>query len=439
MTKRVYLHVGAPKSGTTYLQRVLENNRGVLAEAGVRVVGDRHLDRIHAAMVVREDPRLEALPERASTAWHRLVEQIRGWHGDVAVLSYELFAGASAEQVRAALADLDGIEVHVVITARDLGQAVPSAWQERLKFALTTPLERWKPRPESAGARAEWGWRTMDPAGVAARWGSALAPERVHIVTVPRERSDDHELWHRFSAACGIDALLEPGALQLTVPRANESLGLVSAELLRRVNEKVREPITGNREQAVWLRDTLAHGILATLGREPIGLTDEQYDDAVERSTAAVRAIEIAGYDLRGDLADLEATRTDARTPAQASDAELLDTAVETIVRLLLLVRERTHERDAARSQPLTEEGGSRVAALGKGVVRRVTAPRVDRRAEELRARIADLEAQVASSRALHLRVAELSDVVTELLLPAAAANGRITAKALNEYRNESL
>ena len=27
MTRRVYLHVGAPKSGTTYLQQVLETNR----------------------------------------------------------------------------------------------------------------------------------------------------------------------------------------------------------------------------------------------------------------------------------------------------------------------------------------------------------------------------------------------------------------------------
>ncbi|MFA6299205.1 MAG: hypothetical protein WC642_08565, partial [Nocardioides sp.] len=69
MTQRLYLHVGAPKSGTTYLQRVLETNRARLADAGVLVVGDRHLDRIHAAMVVREDPRLESLPERARTSW----------------------------------------------------------------------------------------------------------------------------------------------------------------------------------------------------------------------------------------------------------------------------------------------------------------------------------------------------------------------------------
>ncbi|WP_309647738.1 DUF6752 domain-containing protein [Nocardioides sp.] len=433
MTQRLYLHVGAPKSGTTYLQQVLEANRARLASDGVLVVGERHLDRIHAAMVVREDPRLDHLPERARTSWRRLVEQVTAWRGESAVLSYELFAGASAEQVAAALADLAGIEVHVVITARDLGSAVPSAWQERLKFALTTPLERWKPRPESAGARAEWGWRTMDPAGVAARWGAGLPPERVHVVTVPRSAADDHELWRRFAAACRIDA---PG-LQLDVERANASLGLVAAELLRRVNEKVREPITGNREQARWLRDTLAHGVLVDLDREPIGLTDRQFADASSRSTEAVAALREAGYTVHGDLDDIVATRREARTPGQATDTELLAVAVEAIVRLLELVRERTLAGGAAVS-PEAEEG-SRLAVLGKGVVRRVTAPRVDARAEDLRARVAELEAEVARSRALHLRVAELTDVVTELLMPPRSTDGRVVAKALNTYRSESL
>ena len=282
-------------------------------------------------------------------AWTRLVDQVRGWRGPVAVLSYELFAGASDVQAERALADLEGIEVHVVITARDLGRSVPSAWQERLKFALTTPLERWRPRPESAGVRAEWGWRTMDPSGVAARWGATLAPERVHVVTVPREVGDGHELWNRFAAATD----LSEHALDLTIARANESLGLVEAELLRRVNELVGDRLSGNRSTRCGC-DTLAHGILAELGREPIGLTDEQFEEATTRSLEAIRALTDGGYQVHGDLDDIEATRPDARTPGDATDDELLASALETIVRLLLLVRERTLEGRAAPAEPAT-------------------------------------------------------------------------------------
>ena len=189
------------------------------------------------------------------------------------------------------------------------------------------------------------------------------------------------------------------------------------AELLRRVNEKVRDPITGNREQARWLRDTLAHGVLAHLGREPIGLTDQQFQEASRRAEQARTRIEAAGYDVRGDLADLAATRPDARLPGEASDAELLDTALETIVRLLVLVRSNG-PASGTRARSETLEEGSRLASFGKGVVRRVTAQHVDRRHDALRARIAELELEVAAARSLHLRVAELTDVVTELLLP---------------------
>ena len=211
----------------------------------------------------------------------------------------------------------------------------------------------------------------------------------------------------------------------------------MEAELLRRVNERIREPITGNREQALWLRDTLAHGILVELGREPIGLTDEQFADAEVRAEAAVEAVAAAGYDVQGDLADIAASRPAARTPGEATDAELLESALETIVRLLLLVRERTRELKAAAATGPPE--GPRVLAFGKGVVRRVTAPRVERRHEDLKARIAELEARVAESRRLHLRVAELSDVVTELLLPPRSTDARVTAKALSDYRQRSL
>lgn len=430
MTTRVCLHVGSPKSGTTYLQQVMEHNRSALADAGVLVAG-RHVERVHAAMAVREDPRLERLRPRQQQSWPRLVEQVRAWKGDTAVISYELFAGATAEQAARALRDLEGLDVHVVITSRDLGTALPSAWQERLKFGLTRRLEKWAPPPESQ-VRSEWGWRTMDPAGVAGRWGAGLPADHVHVVTVPRTRTDPHELWHRFAQACGIGDLL----LDLEVGRANESLGLVEAELLRRVNGRLRPPLTSdNREQALWLRDTLAHGVLAGLGNEPIGITDPQLAEATRVADAAVEAITAAGYDVQGDLDDLRASRREARLPGDADDAELLDSALEAIVSLLLLVRERSRS-SAPEEEDEPEQGVRRLAGRA---LRRTVAPYVARRDDALRARISALEAEVDDARALHLRVAALQDVVTELLLPAAQQDRRVTRAALRTYRQDSL
>ena len=174
-----------------------------------------------------------------------------------------------------------------------------------------------------------------------------------------------------------------------------------------------------------------------SLDREPIGLTDEQFADASRRAEQAAERIAAAGYDVHGDLGDLAASRPEARLPGDATDAELLDAALSTIVRLLELVRERTRDLEAAQAGAADE--GSRLSSFGKGVVRRVTSQHVDRRHDQLRARIAELEAEARAARSLHLRVAELTDVVTELLMPPGESSKAVTGRALTRYRKGAL
>ena len=56
---------------------------------------------------------------------------------------------------------------------------------------------------------------------------------------------------------------------------------------------------------------------------------------------------------------------------------------------------------------------------------------------ERLDERVSEVEAQLHAQRALQLRVAELTDLVAELLLPAGAAE--VSTEALTSYREESL
>jgi hypothetical protein len=335
MTQVVYLHVGGPKSGTTYVQQVLDNNAALLADAGVLVVGPR-LELIHAAMVLREDRRLDDLPPAARESWTRVVAQVREWQGRAAILSYELFANASAEQVRRALADLEGLEVHVVVSARDLGKAVSSSWQEQLKFGLTKELDAWTPPGEDV-AGSEWGWRTMQPANVAARWGADLPADHVHVVTVPGSGAGSDELWRRFAEACDLTRV---DGLDLAVPRANESLGVVEAELLRRVNRALDGRVPGGRQKSLWIRDLLAHRVLAPIGREPIGLTSGQLEEAQAQAEAAVAAVTAAGWPVHGDLDDLRPRPGDARLPSEVTDAEVAESAAIALADLLVWARE---------------------------------------------------------------------------------------------------
>ncbi len=429
MTRRVVLHVGAPKSGTTYLQRVMRHNQEALREQGVLVAGATHTELVHAGFVVREDTRLAGLPPRAAGAWKRIVEAVDAFPGETAIISYELLAGARPEQAARAVAAFPGKEVSVVVTTRDLGRSVSSAWQERLKFALTTPLEEWRPRSESAGPKAEWGWRTMNPASVARRWRGDLPASAVHIVTSGPGRASPTQLWERFAAACGIPDV----TIDLEVAVANESLGVVAAELLRRVNAEDLGEIQGAREQSKWLRDLLAHRVLAPLDDEPFSITEAQHEDAAGRAASAREEIAGAGYAVHGDLGELSASRREARLPGEVTDAELLGVATKAIVALLHELRNVENELRNVEDGDGTDGGGPRA------LVGRLTRREDSEDLERLEVEVSRLAGRVADDRRLHHRVAMLSDLVSELLLPTEVQDPRRLLEGLREYRKDTL
>ena len=80
MTQVVYLHVGAPKSGTTYLQQVLEHNRRGWPAPACWWWGP-HLDLIHAAMVVRGTSASPTSPRRRATRGTGWSRRSREWPG----------------------------------------------------------------------------------------------------------------------------------------------------------------------------------------------------------------------------------------------------------------------------------------------------------------------------------------------------------------------
>jgi hypothetical protein len=80
---------------------------------------------------------------------------------------------------------------------------------------------------------------------------------------------------------------------------------------------------------------------------------------------------------------------------------------------------------------------GTRIKGRGKDVARTVSKVRANLQTDEvaeLRARIAVLEDEVQECRQLNLRLAELTDVVQELLLPVASRDEARVAAVLEKY-----
>lgn len=342
MARKVFLHVGLPKTGTTYLQTILWNNVAELKRQGVLLPGFGPRQHLWASGVVREDPRIERRGPRAPQAWDVLRERTNAWDG-TAVISHEFFAGATAEQAARATADLTGAEVHVVVTARDTLSLVTARWQEVVKNGSTVHIDGYPAREETDPAD-EWDWGTMDLADVLARWGATLPPERVHVLTLPRPDEPRDTLWLRFAELLGIEA----SRCDASISEANESLGVVEVELLRRVNGD----LTGFGravDRGVWIRGYLAQGKLVPRKGQKFWPSPERVAQLRARSEEVVEAVRAGGYHVVGDVEDLR-TPTDLpprRHPDTVTDGEMLAAATATIADMMHDVRRLTAERDA--------------------------------------------------------------------------------------------
>lgn len=342
MQRRVFLHIGLPKTGTTYLQDVLWANKQVLAERGVLLPGWHRRRHLLASLDIREDPKLARRAGDVTAPWQDLVDEVHAWDGATALISHEFFAAADVHHVRRAVASFPDHEVHVVLTAREMVGLGLSRWQEWVKNGSVTDVDGY-PAGDGYDPSDEWGWGSFDLDGVLARWGEVVPHERVHVLPVPVGARDPLDLWRRFAGVIGVD----PTGLEVPEEPANQSLGVVEIELLRRVNARL-EGFASAGDRGRWIRGFLATDAVLPVRKERFAASEAKLDDLVARGESAVARLRDEGYDVVGDLADLEPRRPDGvRHPSEVSDAEMLESAAEAVAHLLTHVRSLTRERNA--------------------------------------------------------------------------------------------
>lgn len=332
MASRVFLHIGAPKTGTTFLQAMLFDHAPRLRGEGILVPGSSRVDHARAATGARQGP-----GGKKYDCWKKLLEEVEGWPQTV-VISNEWFSLATVRQAERAVRDLGDAETHVIVTARDLVEHVPSAWQETLKLGYSSTLESFV---DSLSTRDDrWRWSTLDPALVLERWRGSLPVTQMHVVTLPPSGADRGTLWKRFAGVIGATA--DDYDTQGTFQR--DSLGVEAARLLEHAGPQLRQAVDAETDwhQAYrWIQAYLSHEVLRPIQGERIALGDTHAAAVRERSAASVRALEAAGYDVAGDLSDLMSACVPpkGRNPDEVSDSELLEVAVPVIAELLRRVR----------------------------------------------------------------------------------------------------
>jgi hypothetical protein len=342
---RIYLHIGEPKTGTTFLQDALWANRARLTAQGLLLPGYSDRDHSRASRDLRETPRPASDPADPWTGeWDVLAGQALCAR-ERAVISNELLAASSPQQAERAVCSLLRTEVHVVVTVRSFAALLPAEWQEAVKCRGTAGWESWLDAVIATGGTADrrrrsWFWRVHDTLALLDMWSRHIPPDQVHVVTVPHQASGSL-LWTRFAAAMDID----PGGCDVTRGRPNSSLGYAETEFLRQMNEALPA------EMPDWfyareIKQILAHGVLSDRPRHarPV-LPPSHAAWAAEQAEILLAGLRDAKYDIVGDLTDLRpAEEAGPASPAEQPAGQPAELQLEAAVQAAVALADRCYQ-----------------------------------------------------------------------------------------------
>ncbi|MBM7515856.1 hypothetical protein [Nocardioides nitrophenolicus] len=327
MAQRVVLHVGTMKSGTSFLQNVLGENKAELAERGVLFPGRRWRRQVRAVkeLIAFGGPGQPPMP--SDGIWQQLVDEIRAWPG-TAVVSMEYLAPRDERQIQRIRKTFPESRVEAVVTCRDLARNVPAMWLESVQNG---GVVGWTDYVAALGARKDLTpsatrfWRHQDVPAIAGRWAKGLDRGALSLVTVPPAGAPGDLLWRRFAEAVGID----PQGIALDV-RSNPSIDLPSALLLLELNRRFRP--SGKGELPAFYDRLVKHQLakrglsLRSGGGQRLGYDDPWARTKGEEQVARLRK---GKHRVVGDLDELRPRAVPGLQPADVPTEEVLAAALD--------------------------------------------------------------------------------------------------------------
>lgn len=368
----MFIHVGVPKSGTSFIQATLRANQAELQEQGFLYPETNKAGMFHAALDVNGNhERWRLTREKVAGTWARMCRRALAFDGTT-VISSEFFCAARPAQIKGAVALLEDAEVHVIVTGRDLARQLPAEWQEGIKHGRRLTFAGFQRRvldPERSHPHARRFWHYQDLPRVMARWADEVSDPRVHLVTCPPAGADPGLLWERFCSVIGLD----PTTITLPAAGSNPSLGVTEIDVLRRVNRSIARSENAQKDVRL-VKQKLVRNVLrnhtSPRATTPPELIPVLSDLAKEWRTE----LERHGYDIVGSLDDLEPVepggpRVDPdRVPPRAA----LRVSTDAITQLLGEVHAlRVENRELLRRGSLRRDLLHRVASMVKRTGRR--------------------------------------------------------------------
>lgn len=331
-SRRLYVHIGLQKTGTSYLQNVMWKNQDRLREQGLDLVPPSKRETFNLMLDVRERYNPEFDPPDVARALAGLRGQLTSASQPAALITEESLAPAKDSQIRRFLAACTDREVHLVVTLRDLGRQIPSAWQQTLQSGGSLTYAAYLRRLRKLEGRPHTRlWSSKDVAAILERWSAHVPTDRIHLVTVPPPGSPHQTLLDRYTRVLGID----PERLDRDVERSNESIGRVQAELLRRVNRGLGPEFRSRDVYGDIGKRYFAVRVLVPQRGEKLRVPAEHEEWCRDVSQRYVDAIVKGGYPVEGDLLDLIPTAGAFAPEPRVTHREVAEASVAALTTML--------------------------------------------------------------------------------------------------------
>lgn len=373
------LHIGPHKTGTTAIQRALQDARDRLKELGVAYPGSGP-SQIRAACAVTGARGLVGAPKTSMREWERLVHRVERSDAARLVISSEFFDMADDATAARIVEELGGGRVHVLVTLRPLAKILPSAYQQAVRARLLLSYQRWLERlfedpPRIRSAQTFWQRHRHDV--LIERWAKVTGPDGLTVVVL--DESDRGMLLRVFEGMLALPA----DTLQFATGRTNRSLTLPETELVRQLNREFRKRGWSNEDYARFMRLGVVEHLQLTRQpprTEPQITTPAWAEERVaEIGREAAERIASLGVRVVGDLATLGATSSRAAEPPAGRPVLPVPAVTRAVVGAIVAagVGDGAADQPAQRLQdrPVRSVGGRELVRVLIGRARRRLVP----------------------------------------------------------------
>jgi hypothetical protein len=252
--RRLIIHAGFHKSGTTALQEAFDAQSEELKAAGIVYpnIGRKAHHRIAWALTGRAWGWSKRGGEKTSRKhWEQLAKSINSSKAETILISSEFFSELKGDSIRTIFSEIKERKIEVIFTVRPLVKLLSSSYQQYLKYGTKSDYTSWLhsvlDNPGESKINPTF-WMRHFHGRVVARWVDVFGAKSVTVIIV--DESQPEFLFNSINNYLG----LPQGFLKAQKTGSNRSLNMEEIALLIELNNRFPQDRDWS-EYEVFVRD----------------------------------------------------------------------------------------------------------------------------------------------------------------------------------------